>query len=67
MGRSRVELERLRDEHFDGGVDPASHLILLPLQSLHVVELLRLQLAHPVVQLSDLIPAEQKNRQKKCV
>lgn len=34
-----------------------SHLVLLPLQSLHVVELLRLQLAHPFMQLIDLIPA----------
>lgn len=33
------------------------HLVLLPLQPLHVVELLRLQLAHPIVQLVDLVPA----------
>lgn len=35
----------------------SSHLVLLQLQFLHVVELLRLQLAHPVVQLVDLVPA----------
>lgn len=33
------------------------HLVLLPLQPLHVVEFLRLQLAHPIVQLVDLVPA----------
>lgn len=38
-----------------GGEGP--HLVLLPLQSLRVVELLRLQLTHPFVQLIDLIPA----------
>lgn len=32
------------------------HLVLLPLQPLHVVELLRLQLALPIVQLVDLVP-----------
>lgn len=36
---------------------PSSYLVLLQLQFLHVVELLRLQLAHPVVQLVDLVPA----------
>lgn len=36
---------------------PSSYLVLLQLQLLHVVELLRLQLAHPVVQLVDLVPA----------
>lgn len=35
----------------------SSYLVLLQLQLLHVVELLRLQLAHPVVQLVDLVPA----------
>lgn len=33
------------------------YLVLLQLQFLHMVELLRLQLAHPVVQLVDLVPA----------
>lgn len=33
-----------------------SHLILLQLQFLHVIKLLRLQLAHPIKQLVDLVP-----------
>lgn len=39
------------------GSESSSHLVLLQFQLLHVVELLRLQLAHPVMQLVDLIPA----------
>lgn len=35
-----------------------SHLILLQLQFLHVIKLLRLQLAHPIIQLIDLVPGE---------
>lgn len=35
---------------------PVSYLVLLQLQFLHVVELFRLQLAHPLVQLVDLVP-----------
>lgn len=41
----------------NGKTGPESHLVLLPLQSLHVVELLRLQRDHPFMQLIDLIPA----------
>lgn len=40
----------------------SSHLILLPLQSLHVVELLRLQLGHPFMQLVDLVPAQAQGK-----
>lgn len=50
--KSNVEICRIRDCRGEG-----PHLVLLPLQSLRVVELLGLQLAHPLMQLVDLIPA----------
>lgn len=47
-----------------GGVGrfSGSYLVLLQLQFLHVVKLLRLQLAHPVEQLVDLVPARNTSR-----